>query len=118
MSLAAEDIQYLKEHAAEWLPELLEKDPALRRFVVKLTRDLYADRQRTDDRFDCMLEELQRDREEQASKWDEQKAEGRRRWDEQARKWRESREAFDKVHEEIMAQAAQVDRSIGALGAR
>lgn len=46
----------------------------------------------------------------------------KREWDEQNRKWdknhEEQREEFNRVHEEIMAQAKKFDRSIGALGAR
>jgi hypothetical protein len=37
---------------------------------------------------------------------------------EQARQWEENNRHFDRVHEEIMAQAKKFDRSIGALGAR
>jgi len=69
--------------------------------------------------------EAERDRAEQVRKWDEQKAETERdraeqarKWDEQARKWEENARHFDRVHEEIMAQAKKFDPSIGALGAR
>jgi hypothetical protein len=62
--------------------------------------------------------ESERARAEQARKWEEQKAESERDRAEQARKWEESNQHFDRVHEEIMAQAKRVDRSIGALGAR
>ena len=82
------------------LPRLLRDDPELRQYVLEIARGHFADRVQTDDRFDRVLDELRRDREEQA------------------RKWEESRRAFDRVHEEIMAQAKQHDRSIGALGAR
>ncbi|WP_020503503.1 PD-(D/E)XK nuclease family protein [Lamprocystis purpurea] len=82
------------------LPRLLRDDPELRRYVLEIARGHFADRVQTDDRFDRVLDELRRDREEQA------------------RKWEESRRAFDRVHEEIMAQAKKHDRSIGALGAR
>jgi len=58
------------------------------------------------------------DRAEQARRWDEQKAEAQRDRAEQARKWEESNRHFDRVHEEIMAQAKKFDRGIGALGAR
>ncbi len=54
----------------------------------------------------------------QNGKWDEQKAEQDRKWEEQNRNWVESGERFDRMHEEIMAQARKHDRSIGALGAR
>jgi hypothetical protein len=96
------------------LPALLRSDPTLRRFILDLTRETYADRRQTEDRFDRILDELRSDREEQARKWEEQA----RKWDEQNRKWTESGERFDRLHEEIMAQAQKHDRSIGALGSR
>jgi hypothetical protein len=64
------------------------------------------------------LADVERDRAEQARKWEEQKAEAERDRAEQARKWEENARHFDRVHEEIMAQAKKFDRSIGALGAR
>jgi len=121
------------------LPRLLREDPELRRYVLEIARGHFADRVQTDDRFDRVLDELRRDREEQARKWDEQNRkwdeqnrkwdeqnreqrlnwdEQNRKWDEQNRKWEESRREFDRIHEEIMAQAKKHDRSIGALGAR
>lgn len=62
--------------------------------------------------------EREREREEQARKWEEQRIERERTRTEEARKWDENRREFDRVHEEIMAQAKKVDRSIGALGSR
>jgi hypothetical protein len=131
------------------LPALLRSDPELRRFILDLTREEYANRRQMDDRFDRVLDELRRDREEQARKWDEQNCkwdeqnrkwdeqnrkwdeqnrkwneqnrkwdEQSRKWDEQNRKWEESSQRFDRLHEEIMAQAKKHDRGIGALGAR
>jgi len=110
------------------LPALMRNDPGLRRYILDLTREKYADRQQTEDRFDRILDELRRDREaqtliweEQNRKWDEQNSKWETqssKWDEQNRKWDESREEFQQVHEEIMAQARKFDRSIGALGAR
>jgi len=118
----------LKDMIKRELPHLLRSDPALRRFVLDLTREAYADRHETEDRFDRILDELRRDREEQARKWDEQNRKWdeqnrkweaqNRKWDEQNRKWEESGQRFDRLHEEIMAQAKKFDRSIGALGAR
>jgi hypothetical protein len=69
--------------------------------------------------------ETERDRAEQARRWEEHRVETERdraeqahRWEEQALKWEENARHFDRVHEEIMAQAKKFDRSIGALGAR
>ena len=102
--MATEDF---KDTIKRELPALVRSDPALRRFILDLTRDLYADRRETENRFERALDELRRDREEQT-----------RKWEEQSRNWDESGKRFDRVHEEIMAQAKKFDRSIGALGAR
>lgn len=79
----------LKELIKRELPALLRSDPALRRFILDLTRETYADRRETEDRFDRILEELRNDREEQARKWDANQAELRRDREERARVWDE-----------------------------
>jgi hypothetical protein len=86
------------------LPDALRENPDLREYILNLTRQHYAGRHYTDDRFDRVLNELARDREEQ-----------RRKWDESTRRWELE---FDKVHEEIMAVSRKQDRQLGALGAR
>ncbi|MBP6707794.1 MAG: DUF3782 domain-containing protein [Candidatus Accumulibacter sp.] len=118
----------LKEAIKRELPGWLRDDPALRAYILELTREQYADRAETQDWFHAMLNELRSDREEQSRKrdedsrrWEEQNRkwdEDSRRWEEQNRKWEESGQRFDRLHEEIMAQASKFDRSIGALGAR
>jgi hypothetical protein len=178
--------ELLKETLRRELPGLLRRDPSFRTFILELTRQEYADRRDTHDRFYEILAELRRDREaqtrkweeqnrkwddlkaewardreeqarkwddqnrkwddlkaesardreEQARKWDEQnrkwddqkaewardREEQARKWDDQNRKWNEfqaeTREEFQRVHEEIMAQAQKHDRGIGALGSR
>ena len=118
ISMATEDF---KDTIKRELPALVRSDPALRRFILDLTRDLYADRRETENRFERALDELRRDREEQTRKWEEQSRnweEQNRKWWEQSRNWDESGKRFDRVHEEILAQAKKFDRSIGALGAR
>lgn len=92
--------EQIKETIRRELPDLIKQDPALRAFVLDLTRTEYAPRLETESRFDRMLEELRRDREVQT------------------RKWEEAGQRFDRIHEEIMEQARRHDRSIGALGAR
>ncbi len=108
----------LKEAIKRELPGWLREDPDLRAYILELTRHEFADRAETQDRFYDILAELRRDREEQNRKWEEQN----RKWEEQNRKWDEhqaqQREEFNRVHEEIMAQAKKHDRGIGALGAR
>ena len=87
----------LKETIRRDLPDLLRQDPAFRDVILELTRNVYADRAETQDRFYEMLAELRRDREEQARKWDEEKEADRLRWDEakaaDQRRWDEAKEA-------------------------
>jgi len=108
----------LKEVIRRELPALLRADPDLRAYILELTREEYAGRQETQDRFYELLAELRRDREERAREWDEYKDEQNRKWDEQNRKWDANQAELRRLHEEIMAQAKKFDRSIGALGAR
>lgn len=117
--------ELLKETIKRELPGLLRDDPGLRAYILELTRQEYAGRAETQDRFYEMLAELRRDREEQARKWDEQKAETQRYWDEQNRKWDEQNRKWDanqaelrRLHEEIMEQGRKHERGIGALGSR
>jgi len=126
----------LKEAIKRELPEFLRSDPDFRAYILELTRQEYAGRLETEDRFYQLLAELRRDREEnqaelrndreeQARKWDENQAELRndreeqaRKWEGQNRKWEENQAELKRLHEEIMAQAQKFDRSIGALGSR
>jgi len=115
----------LKEAIRRELPALLRADPDLRSFILELTRGEYADRAETHDRFHEILAELRHDREEQSRKWDAihaqlkaEREEQNRRWDEQRDKWDANQQELRRLHEEIMAQAKKVDRSIDALGAR
>jgi hypothetical protein len=73
------------------LPRLLREEPELRRFVLDISREHFADRSTTDERFNRILDELARDRETQNRKWDEQN----RKWDEQNRKWDEQNRRLD-----------------------
>ena len=110
-----------KEAIRRELPEMLRADPALRAYILELTRREYADRAETQDRFYDLLAELRRDREEQTRKWDEQnrkwdelqaelrreREERAREWDEykdeQNRRWEANQEELRRLHEEIMA---------------
>jgi hypothetical protein len=90
----------LAETIRRELPALLREDPGLRRFILDLTRDLYADRAQTESRFDRLLDELRRDREEQTRKWEEDT----RKWDQYTReqnlKWEEDTRKWDEYTRE------------------
>lgn len=96
----------LKESIRRELPEILRTDPEFRAYLLNLTREEYAGRTETNDRFYELLGELRRDREKNEQKWEEnrrkwgeQKAEDKRKWDEQkaedARKWEENNHKWE-----------------------
>ncbi|PNK14095.1 PD-(D/E)XK nuclease family protein, partial [Cylindrospermopsis raciborskii] len=77
------------------LPRAIAEEPGVRDFVLRTVSEYYTPRTEFDEKFDRVLNELQRDREEQARKWDEQN----RKFDafqaEQAQKWDEQNRKFD-----------------------
>lgn len=100
------------------LPLLLETDPEIQRWAEELVRDIgrhrFVERKENENRFDSILAELRAMREADMKKWEEQE----RQWEKQNLKWSEANARFECVHEEIMAQAKQFNRQIGALGSR
>ena len=67
------------------LPNVMRYDRDMREWVLRVTRERYADKEETESRFDRLLDELRREREESTRRWEEQN----RKWDEQARRWEE-----------------------------
>ena len=108
----------LKEAIKREIPEFLRTDQDFRAYILELTRQEYAGRADTQDRFYDLLAELRRDREVRTREWEEYKDVQNRNWDDQNRKWDENHAELRRIHEEIMLQALKHDRSIGALGSR
>ena len=145
----------IKEMIYTYLPEIIQKDIKIRNFIIEITKDKYPDKDRTEDRFDRMFDELKSLRIEHQDKWEKFQLIQDKKWEDfqlkqdkkwedfqlkqdkkwegfqlkqdkkwegfqlkQDKKWEENKREFDRVHEEIMANAKKVDRSIGALGSR
>jgi len=96
------------------LPRIVEKDPDIRRYVLDITREKYADREKTEDRIDRILDELKQDREENSRKWAAQE----KKWEENEKKWKENQKVIEKMLASIEALSKKHDSTIGALGAR
>jgi len=97
----------LKDTIKRELPTWLRDDPSLRAFILDLTRDAYADRRETSDRFYTLVDELRRDRERQDQKWqgyqielERGREEQAKKWDEQNRKWDENQAELKRMREE------------------
>ncbi|MGJ0607687.1 PD-(D/E)XK nuclease family protein [Cylindrospermopsis raciborskii] len=117
------------------LPRAIAEEPGVRDFVLRTVSEYYTPRTEFDEKFDRVLNELQRDREEQARKWDEQnrkfdafQAEQAQKWDEQnrkfdafqaeqARKWDEQNRKFDAFQAEQAQKWGEQNRKFDAFQA-
>ncbi len=90
----------IKEIIRRELPLILRTDPNMEEFVLRVTRQRYADRDETKDRFERLLQELKEDREAQGRKWDE------------------NQKTINAMLEEIKRLGRRIDIGIGAIGAR
>ena len=103
------------------LPRLMERDPGIRKYVLKITKKQYADKTDTEDRIERILDELKRDREAQEKKWDDQQTrweENQKRWEAQEKKWEENQRVINEMLASIKHIDRRIDSTIGALGAR
>jgi hypothetical protein len=96
------------------LPRAIAEEPTMRDFVLRTVSEYYTPRSEFDQKFDRVLDELQRDREEQARKWDKQN-----------RKWEENTQRLDRIEAQNSATLAEIQKAnrryestIGALGSR
>ena len=131
--------QQIRQLIRQELPGILQRDHEMRRWVLTLTREQYADKEATASHFDQVLAELRRDREEQTRKWEANQQElgvlrgdenrkwedQNRKWEDQNRKWEDQNRKWDKNQASIDAMLAEIhtlsrkhDSTIGALGAR
>ncbi len=82
--------QQVKQIILRELPAIVQSDQEVREFILRLSREQFADKRGTESRFDRLLDELRRDREEQARKWNEEREAQKLNWDEQKLKWAEN----------------------------
>ena len=92
--------QQLVQLIRQELPGILQRDREMREWVLRLTREQYADKRETESRFDRLLEELRRDREESTRKWEENQRELRAMREEHNRKWEENQRELRAMREE------------------
>lgn len=96
------------------LPAILEQDKEVQALVLRLSEGRFADKEKTEDRFDKMLNELAADREAQSKKWEEQD----KKWEEQEVKWQEGQKVIHELLDSIKALNNKTETTLGAIGAR
>ena len=110
------------------LPKLLKRDLQTREFIAQLFQEKFADKKKTEDRFEKLLKEINQQRLESEKKWEENNKrweennkrweENNKRWEEQNKRWEENNKRIDAILEEIKLLHRKHDTTIGALGAR
>ena len=112
----------IKEIIMKELPSLMRKDPKVKEFVLELTSKRYADRKKTEERIDRMLEELRLERIENQKRWEALQKEWNRKWEENQKTINRMLEEIRLLREKQDADTKRLDRrfdsTIGALGAR
>ena len=110
--------EQIKQIIMQELPGILERDPEVQQFILRLSRQYFADKTETESRFDRLLEELRHDREEQSRKWTENQRALEKMQEEHNRKWTEDQQTIRQMLQRIEALDRQYVSTIGALGAR
>ncbi|MDI1471688.1 DUF3782 domain-containing protein [Thermodesulfovibrio sp. 1176] len=73
------------------LPKLIKRDIKLREFISRLFEEKFADKKKTEDRFEQLLKEIQQQRLESEKKWEE----NNKRWEENNRRWEENNKRWE-----------------------
>jgi len=108
------DSQQIKQIILRELPGILQRDPEVESFILRLSRRHFADKEETESRFDRVLDELRRDREEQTRRWEEnQQAIQQNQAD-----IRQNQADIQEMLKSIQNLGRRYDSTIGALGAR
>ncbi|HEJ84036.1 MAG TPA: DUF3782 domain-containing protein [Desulfobacteraceae bacterium] len=137
--METQNIEEVKRVILTQLPRLMETEPEIRDFILRVTREQYAGKQETESRFDRIMDELRRDREADMRKWEaqeqrwaawdkkweeerqtqEKKWEAQEsKWEAQEKKWEDNQKVINEMLAEIRLQNQKYDSTIGALGAR
>ncbi|MCP4683337.1 MAG: DUF3782 domain-containing protein [Desulfobacterales bacterium] len=96
------------------LPKIIQSDEEVHRHVLAITSDRYADREKTDDRIDRILDELKRDREKSDARW----RASEKKWEENQKQWDKNQKVINEMLASIKQTDQKFDSTIGALGAR
>ncbi len=82
------------------VPRLIKKDPEIREFILRISSEKFADKKKTEDRIDKLIEELRIERLENQKKWEE------------------NQKVINSILNEIKLLHKKYDTGIGAIGAR
>ena len=107
-------MQNIKAIILKELPSIINTDPEIHNFIIQITEKQYAKKERTEDYFDRILDDLKTDRENRDKKWEAQE----KKWDAQEKKWEKNQKVIDEMLLSIKDSNSRYESTIGALGAR
>jgi hypothetical protein len=97
----------IKEIILTELPKLIKKDFRTREFILQLAQERFADKKKTEDRFEALLKEIKSLREEGERRWEETRRwwnENLKKWKENEKRWQETQAEWNKRWEESRAE--------------
>ncbi len=97
----------IKEIILRELPKLIKKDTLTRQFIIQLVQERFAEKKRTEDRFEALLKEIKVLREESEKRWqeslkrfDQMTAEWNKKWEENQKRLERMEMEWNKKWEE------------------
>jgi len=114
--------QEIKTLIMKELPYFIQTDEEVRRFIVNLGREHFADKDESARRFDRMMDELAEQRHQSDKRWEEHLKAEDERWKDHLKADEQRWESHHKIHQDILVEIKKLyhkyESSIGALGAR
>ncbi len=116
------NIQEIKSIIMKELPHIMQTDEEVRRFIIHIGREQFADKDESARRFDRIMDELAEQRRQSDKKWEDHRKEWEEYLQESKRKSEEHRKEWEEHRKEHEVQLQRLekkyDSTIGALGAR
>jgi len=102
METAFMDKNELREYLIKELPAIIKKEPTVIQSIYLIHRNNFSDKDKTDERFDRMFEELAKNREEDNKQWQETNKRLDEKWEEQNRQFKQEMKETNKRLDETI----------------
>ncbi len=94
MDLSAVNQEQIRDFFAKELLSTIRENHEIRLQIFNIMNDKFAEKEKTEDRFEAMLAEMRRDREENTHRWEELKRDSNEKWEALTRELNEKWEAL------------------------
>lgn len=122
MDLSAINQEQIRDFFAKELLSTIRENHEIRLQIFNIMNDKFAEKEKTEDRFEAMLAEMRRDREENTHRWEELKRDSNEKWEamrhESDTKWREMLQEIKDLKKGHNHLEEKYNNTLGALGKR